>query len=141
MDSEIPRTSPSDQHLPPPDHTPSCHLWFGILMRNSRFPHVIDRMARVPDVDLFVLGHQPQQNGWSQAGDNLPVLASDHNHGCLLQIDLSRTYKIAELAASVSSPGRNRLIPDSEESMPVPNSIVKFADSTAWKKIWSFGAI
>jgi hypothetical protein len=59
-------------------------------------------MAKLLGVDLFVLGHQPQQNGWSQAGDNLIILASDHNHGCLLQIDLSKTYVIAELVNSLT---------------------------------------
>jgi hypothetical protein len=61
----------------------------------------LDRMAKLLDMDLFVLGHQPQQNGWSQAGDNLIILASDHNHGCLLQMDLSKTYAVADLVASL----------------------------------------
>jgi predicted phosphodiesterase len=62
----------------------------------------LDRLAQLLDVDLFVLGHQPQQSGWKQAGDNLLILASEHNHGCLLQIDLSRTYTVAELADSLT---------------------------------------
>ena len=61
----------------------------------------LDRMARLLDVDVFVLGHQPQQNGWSQGGENLLILASDHNHGCLLQIDLAKDYKSAELVDSL----------------------------------------
>jgi len=48
-------------------------------------------------VGVFVLGHQPQQGGWSRAGDNLLILASDHNHGCLLHLDLSKTYTVAQL--------------------------------------------
>jgi len=61
----------------------------------------LDRMAKLLDVDLFVLGHQPQPNGWSQAGDNLIILASDHNHGCLLQIDLSQICTVPELVKSL----------------------------------------
>jgi hypothetical protein len=61
----------------------------------------LDRLAKLLDVDLFVLGHQPQQHGWSRAGDNLLILASDHDHGCLLQIDLSKTYQAADLVSSV----------------------------------------
>ena len=61
----------------------------------------LDRMAKLLGVDLFVLGHQPQQHGWSQAGNNLVILASDHNHGCLLQIDLSKPYAVAELVNSL----------------------------------------
>ncbi len=62
----------------------------------------LDRLARLLDTDVFVLGHQPQQNGWSQAGTNLIILASDHNHGCLLEIDLSRTYTAADLVKSLT---------------------------------------
>jgi hypothetical protein len=62
----------------------------------------LDRMAKLLDVDLFILGHQPQPNGWSQAGENLIILACDHNHGCLLQIDLSKACKVAELVNSVT---------------------------------------
>ncbi len=61
----------------------------------------LDRMAKLLDVDVFVLGHQPQQNGWTRGGDNLLILASDHNHGCLLQIDLAKTYRIPDLVSSV----------------------------------------
>ena len=61
----------------------------------------LDRLAKLLDVDVFVLGHQPQQHGWSQAGTNLIILASDHNHGCLLQIDLSKPCTVAELAGSL----------------------------------------
>ncbi len=58
-------------------------------------------MAQLLDADVFVLGHQPQQSGWSQAGDNLLILASDHNHGCLLDLDLSKSYTAAQLAQSL----------------------------------------
>jgi hypothetical protein len=61
----------------------------------------LDRMAKLLDVDVFVLGHQPQQNGWTRGGTNLVILASDHNHGCLLQIDLAKTYQIAEVVDSL----------------------------------------
>jgi len=31
----------------------------------------LDRMAKLLDVDVFVLGHQPQTQGWCKAGENL----------------------------------------------------------------------
>jgi hypothetical protein len=58
---------------------------------------LLDRMAKLFDVDIFVLGHQPQQQGWSQAGKNLIIIASDHNHGCLLSLDLAKAYTVEEL--------------------------------------------
>ena len=62
---------------------------------------LLDKMAKLLDVDIFILGHQPQQQGWSQAGENLIIIASDHNHGCLLPIDLAKSYTIAELIDSI----------------------------------------
>jgi len=61
----------------------------------------LDKMARLFDVDIFILGHQAQQKGWSQAGENLIIIASDHNHGCLLPIELAKSYTMTELIDSI----------------------------------------
>ena len=58
---------------------------------------LLDKMAEIFDVDLFVLGHQPQEQGWCQAGKNLVIIASNHNHGCLLPIDLAKSYTVEQL--------------------------------------------
>jgi len=58
---------------------------------------LLDKMAALFDVDVFILGHQPQQQGWHKGGRNLIIIASDHNHGCLLSIDLAKSYTIDEL--------------------------------------------
>lgn len=62
---------------------------------------LLDRMATLFDVDVFILGHQPQQQGWCKAGKNLIIIASDHNHGCLLPIDLAKSYTVEELIDSI----------------------------------------
>jgi len=62
---------------------------------------LLDKMAELLDVDIFILGHQPQEKGWSQAGKNTIIIASDHNHGCLLSVDLAKSYTIDELANSM----------------------------------------
>jgi hypothetical protein len=62
---------------------------------------LLDKMAQLFDVDIFVLGHQPQEKGWSKAGRNLIIIASDHNHGCLLPVDLTKNYTIDELINSM----------------------------------------
>jgi len=62
---------------------------------------LLDKMAKLFDVDIFILGHQPQQQGWCQAGKNLIIIASDHNHGCLLSVDLAKSYTIDELINSM----------------------------------------
>jgi len=61
----------------------------------------LDKMAKLLDVDIFILGHQAQQQGWSRAGENLIIIASDHNHGCLLSIDLAKSYTVEMLIDSI----------------------------------------
>lgn len=62
---------------------------------------LVDKMAKLFDVDLIVLGHQSQRHGWAQFGRNLIILTSEHNHGCLLSIDLAESYTIEQLAGSI----------------------------------------
>ncbi len=62
---------------------------------------LLDKMAELFDVDTFILGHQPQQQGWSQAGKNLIIIASNHNHGCLLPINLTESYTVEQLIDSI----------------------------------------
>jgi hypothetical protein len=63
--------------------------------------HTLDTMAKLFDVDTFILGHQPQQQGWCQAGKNLIIIASNHNHGCLLPINLAQSYNVKQLTDSI----------------------------------------
>jgi hypothetical protein len=57
----------------------------------------LDKLAEMFDVDVFILGHQPQSEGWGRLGENLLVLTSEHNHGTLLPLDLSKSYTLEEL--------------------------------------------
>ncbi|TKJ36023.1 MAG: hypothetical protein CEE38_13540 [Planctomycetes bacterium B3_Pla] len=62
---------------------------------------LLDSMARTFDADIFILGHQPQEQGWRQAGRNLIILSSNHNHGRLLSIDLAKSYTVEQLIESI----------------------------------------
>jgi hypothetical protein len=61
----------------------------------------LDTMAKLLDADIFVLGHQRQETGFSQQGINSIVIASDHNHGCLLPIKASQPYDVEQLIGSI----------------------------------------
>ena len=61
----------------------------------------LDEFAQKVGVKQFVLGHQPQPQGYSRVTNNLIILASDHNHGCLLPIDLNYNYTIDELIQAI----------------------------------------
>jgi predicted phosphodiesterase len=58
---------------------------------------VLQLMAQRLDVDVFILGHQPQEIGWTTIGQQTLIVASEHDHGCLLTFDLSRSYTVSEL--------------------------------------------
>jgi hypothetical protein len=62
---------------------------------------LLDKLAELFDVDIFIVGHQPQQQGWSRAGENLIIIASDGNHGCLLPVDLAKSYTVEQLIDSI----------------------------------------
>ena len=54
-------------------------------------------MAEMLDADIFILGHQRQEQGYCLAGANLIIIASDHDHGCILPIELAKSYTVEEL--------------------------------------------
>jgi hypothetical protein len=55
------------------------------------------KLAQLFDADVFILGHQPQDRGWVQGGKNMIILASDHNHGCIISFDTAQSYTVNEL--------------------------------------------
>lgn len=51
-----------------------------------------DDLSEAWNVEQFVMGHQPAEMGYDVEGENLLILASDHDHGAALPIDLSMRY-------------------------------------------------
>ncbi len=64
--------------------------------RNHTGP-LLEKLAKAYDVDYFVIGHQPQESGYTVQLERLIILASDHNHGVFLPVDLSKSYDIDAL--------------------------------------------
>jgi len=62
---------------------------------------LLDKLAGQFDIDVFILGHQPQEKGWKKAGENLIIIASNHNHGCVLPINLAKSYTTEQLIESL----------------------------------------
>ena len=62
---------------------------------------LLDKLAEQFDINVFVLGHQPQEKGWNRAGENLIIIASNHNHGCLIPVDLAQSYTAEQLIESI----------------------------------------
>lgn len=49
------------------------------------------------DAKMIVTGHQPQEMGYLRNGDQHLIIASDHNQGVFLPIDLSKEYRMDDL--------------------------------------------
>jgi hypothetical protein len=63
-----------------------------------------DKAAAFADkvsASIVITGHQPQEEGYFANGDRHLILASDHNRGVFLPIDLTRTYTMGELVADL----------------------------------------
>lgn len=61
---------------------------------------VVDFFAKKVGAKVCVVGHTPQEFGSSRTG-NLIILASDHNHGVFLPIDLAAEPDAAEMIDNV----------------------------------------
>lgn len=69
---------------------------YALVWGRFHSPETIEFFAEQLGVDLFVVGHTPQDTGYDRIG-RLLILASDHAHGVFLPIDLSRRYTPEEL--------------------------------------------
>jgi len=50
---------------------------------------------------LIIVGHQPQESGYAVVGDQLLIIASDHNQGVFVSTDLSQEYDMDKLVESI----------------------------------------
>ena len=57
-------------------------------------PDFARQFADNVQANLLITGHQPQEMGYGVNGDNQIIIASDHNQGICLQINLDITYDI-----------------------------------------------
>jgi len=64
-------------------------------------PDLLDALAKAFDVDWFITGHQPQENGWSVVHERMIILASDHNHGVYLPFDLKKSHCVRDLSRQI----------------------------------------
>src|SRR5688572_12116573 len=62
-------------------------------------PHTVDVFAEHVGARLIVTGHQPQDSGYLVNGDKHLIIASDHNQGVFLPLDLSEPYEMVDLVS------------------------------------------
>jgi hypothetical protein len=61
----------------------------------------LEHLRKVFDVDIFLVGHTPQEMGYTVLDNRVIILASDHSHGVFLPFDLKRKYDIDQLSKCI----------------------------------------
>lgn len=74
---------------------------FRLVWGRNHTREQLDEFAAKLDVDIFITGHQPQEQGFDVRFDRLIILASDHNHGTFLPFDLSRKQTVDDLIQNI----------------------------------------
>lgn len=72
-------------------------LAYSLVWGRYHSPEIAALFAEKVGADVLVIGHTPQESGFRQIGEHLLIIASDHNHGVFLPIDLSQRYTMDEL--------------------------------------------
>jgi len=64
-------------------------------------PATAAKFAEQVDTRILITGHQPQDTGYAVNGDHHLILASEHNQGVFLPIDLSKPCEMPDLLDSI----------------------------------------
>lgn len=96
FDPTVLERTPTDRDLIDPG---SGHL---LVWGRYQTPDELEALRTMLRCDYFICGHQPQDTGYDVLFDRLIILASDHNHGVFLPIDLARRpTSIADLTGRI----------------------------------------
>lgn len=79
----------------------TCRTTFKLVWGRRYTQQHIHALAELLDVDVFITGHQPQEQGFAHVLDRLIILASNHNHGTFLPFDLSKRCTPEQLVANI----------------------------------------
>jgi hypothetical protein len=95
FDPEVLKRTPTDADLAPGGSA------YQMVWGRSHQEALAQRLGKAWGVRLFVTGHQPAEMGHEVESASILVLASDHEHGVALPIELSRDYTMDELVEAL----------------------------------------
>jgi hypothetical protein len=84
-----------------PDYARKTGPVYQLIWGRHVTPEFVAKFAEVVGAGVIVTGHQPQDMGYGVNGDQHLIIASDHNQGVVLQMDLAREYSMEELVRSL----------------------------------------
>lgn len=74
---------------------------YQLIWGRNQTQAVLQTLSRLWWAELFVCGHQAQDNGFGTIGDRMLIIDSCHNHGVILPLDLARQYTLPDLTHSL----------------------------------------
>jgi len=86
-----------DRPLNGPDYRRKTGPVYQLIWGRGVTPLGVDQFLSHVSANIVVTGHQPQDSGFAVNGDRHLIIASDHNQGVFLPLDLSATYTMDEL--------------------------------------------
>ncbi|MFN4242338.1 MAG: metallophosphoesterase [Tepidisphaerales bacterium] len=86
-----------DRDLAGPDYAKRTGPVYQLIWGRRTGPAGVERFLSRVGAQLLITGHQPQEMGFATNGDRHLIIASDHNHGVFLPLDLSASYTIDQL--------------------------------------------
>ena len=74
---------------------------YQLIWGRNQNQEVLNTLGRAWWADLFICGHQAQDEGYGVIGDRMLIIDSSHNHGVFLRIDLARQYTLQDLVTEI----------------------------------------
>jgi hypothetical protein len=90
-----------DRQLTGKDYQRRVGPVYQLIWGRNMSPATADKFADKVGAKIVVTGHQPQEDGFKVNGDRHLILASDHNQGVFLPVDLSQTYEMPQLVERI----------------------------------------
>jgi len=74
---------------------------YALLWDRRQTEEAVEELAQMWDVEVFLVGHQPQPTGYCRQTRRMIILSSEHNHGCFLPFDLGVRYDGDQMEALI----------------------------------------
>ena len=91
-----------DRPLEGKDYAPKTGPVYQLIWGRGMSPETVDKFLAAVNADLVITGHQPQETGYAVNGSKHLIIASDHNQGVFLPIDLSQKYQLDDLVGRLT---------------------------------------
>jgi hypothetical protein len=103
VDSEIANFDYSvfDRALTGADYRRRTGPVYQLIWGRGFSPNAVDQFADTLGVSIIITGHQPQDAGFAINGNRHLIIASDHNQGVLVPVDLSANYDMPKLVRQI----------------------------------------